>query len=78
MSAFAPLFHMHDGVFVVAATTLYTYIYLKCAELLIFISGSDTEALRFVCREAAMIVRMRGLPFDCTEADIVSSLPNSS
>ncbi|KAI6230095.1 hypothetical protein M3Y99_01100200 [Aphelenchoides fujianensis] len=32
--------------------------------------GSDSEALRFVCRDAAMIVRMRGLPFDCTENDI--------
>ncbi|KAI6192757.1 hypothetical protein M3Y94_01317600 [Aphelenchoides besseyi] len=32
--------------------------------------GSDSEALRFVCRDAAMIIRMRGLPFDCTENEI--------
>lgn len=36
------------------------------------ISGSSSEAVDFVSRRAAMIVRMRGLPFDCTEDQIVS------
>uniref|UniRef100_A0AC34QPH8 RRM domain-containing protein n=1 Tax=Panagrolaimus sp. JU765 TaxID=591449 RepID=A0AC34QPH8_9BILA len=32
--------------------------------------GSDLQAVQFASRQAAMIVRMRGLPFDCTEAQI--------
>ncbi|KAH7700084.1 hypothetical protein AAVH_32800, partial [Aphelenchoides avenae] len=32
--------------------------------------GADSEAVRFASRDAAMIVRMRGLPFDCTEQQI--------
>lgn len=33
--------------------------------------GADSEALRFVSRDAAMIIRMRGLPFQTTEQQIV-------
>ncbi|VDM44393.1 unnamed protein product [Toxocara canis] len=33
-------------------------------------AGSSSEAVRFVSRGGAMIVRMRGLPYDCTEAQI--------
>lgn len=33
--------------------------------------GADLEALRFVNRNAAMIIRMRGLPFQTTEQQIV-------
>uniref|UniRef100_A0A7E4V9X7 RRM domain-containing protein n=1 Tax=Panagrellus redivivus TaxID=6233 RepID=A0A7E4V9X7_PANRE len=32
--------------------------------------GSDQQAVQFASREAAMIVRMRGLPFDCSEPQI--------
>lgn len=35
--------------------------------------GADSEAVRFASRDAAMIVRMRGLPFDCNEQQIVST-----
>ncbi|VDK45944.1 unnamed protein product [Anisakis simplex] len=35
-----------------------------------FFSGSNSEAVRFVSRGGAMIVRMRGLPYDCTETQI--------
>ncbi|EFO25784.2 hypothetical protein LOAG_02706 [Loa loa] len=36
-------------------------------------AGSNSEAVRFVSRGStgAMIVRMRGLPYDCTEAQIL-------
>lgn len=39
--------------------------------------GSSSEAVSFVSAGAAMIVRMRGLPYDCTEQQIVSSPPFS-
>jgi hypothetical protein len=32
--------------------------------------GSDLEAIKFASRKSAMIVRCRGLPFDCTMAQI--------
>jgi epithelial splicing regulatory protein 1/2 len=32
--------------------------------------GSDLEAIKFASRKSAMIVRCRGLPFDCTKAQI--------
>ncbi|TKR93801.1 hypothetical protein L596_008193 [Steinernema carpocapsae] len=32
--------------------------------------GSSLEAMNFVNRSAGMIIRMRGLPYDCTEAEI--------
>lgn len=34
--------------------------------------GSSCEALAFLSRGAAVIVRMRGLPYDCTAQQVVS------
>lgn len=34
--------------------------------------GSNTEAQAFLSRGAAVIVRMRGLPYDCTAKQVVS------
>lgn len=35
--------------------------------------GSNCEAQAFLSRGAAVIVRMRGLPYDCTAKQVVSS-----
>uniref|UniRef100_A0A1I7RYA8 RRM domain-containing protein n=2 Tax=Bursaphelenchus xylophilus TaxID=6326 RepID=A0A1I7RYA8_BURXY len=49
----------------------YIEVYRSTAEEFLEVAvGSDSETLKFVCRDAAMIIRMRGLPFDCTEHDI--------
>ncbi|CAD5206818.1 unnamed protein product [Bursaphelenchus okinawaensis] len=51
----------------------YIEVYRSTAEEFLEVAvGSDSDTLKFVCRDAAMIVRMRGLPFDCTENDIRS------
>lgn len=36
--------------------------------------GSNGEAQAFLSRGAAVIVRMRGLPYDCTAKQVVSNL----
>ncbi|GMT29054.1 hypothetical protein PFISCL1PPCAC_20351, partial [Pristionchus fissidentatus] len=51
----------------------YIEVYRATSEdFLAVAAGSSTEAVDFVSRRAAMIVRMRGLPFDCTEEQIRS------
>ncbi|GMR54224.1 hypothetical protein PMAYCL1PPCAC_24419 [Pristionchus mayeri] len=51
----------------------YIEVYRATAEdFLAVAAGSSSEAVDFVSRRAAMIVRMRGLPFDCTEDQIRS------
>ncbi|KIH60272.1 hypothetical protein ANCDUO_09484 [Ancylostoma duodenale] len=37
----------------------------------LFVAGSSSEAVNFVSTGAAMIVRMRGLPYDCSEQQIL-------
>ncbi|ETN85740.1 hypothetical protein NECAME_06253 [Necator americanus] len=37
----------------------------------LLLEGSSSEAVNFVSTGAAMIVRMRGLPYDCSEQQIV-------
>ena len=41
--------------------------------LLLFVSGSNSEAQAFLQRDGQVIIRMRGLPFDATAKDVVSA-----
>ncbi len=45
--------------------------------MLDWVSGSNNEAQQFLTRGAEVIVRMRGLPYDCTAQQIVSTSPIS-
>jgi epithelial splicing regulatory protein 1/2 len=49
-----------------------TLIYLFIS----MISGSNNEAQNFLSRSGQVIVRMRGLPYDCTAKQVVSELLN--
>jgi epithelial splicing regulatory protein 1/2 len=40
--------------------------------LLLFFSGSNSEAQAFLQRDGQIIIRMRGLPFDANAKDVVS------
>lgn len=37
--------------------------------------GSSSEAQAFLSKGAAVIIRMRGLPYDCTAQQVVSNYP---
>jgi epithelial splicing regulatory protein 1/2 len=41
------------------------------------ISGSNNEAQNFLSRSGQVIVRMRGLPYDCTAKQVVSEFLNN-
>lgn len=38
------------------------------------LAGNNNEAQAFLTRGAQVIIRMRGLPYDCTAKQVVSSL----
>ena len=39
---------------------------------IIDVSGNNTEAQEFLSRGGQVIIRMRGLPYDCTAKQVVS------
>lgn len=53
----------------------YIEVYRSSGEDFLSVAGgSSSEAQAFLSRGAAVIVRMRGLPYDCTAKQVVSKI----
>lgn len=55
----------------------YIEVYKSTGEEFVFVAGgSSTEAHNFLTRGGQVIIRMRGLPYECTAEQVVSGVRN--
>ena len=58
--------------FILQLILMYCDIFINNMFFLISKIGSNNEAQNFLSRSGQVIVRMRGLPYDCTAKQVVS------